>query len=185
MTQAATHFTAARTEAEEHGNLGEQAIAQANLAVVTAFTDPARADDEITLARQLLAGLDQRATSLTAQTAAIARDAGTPTSPEPARALRTAIHEAGITAAQTVLELTLVFHHAVQDEQDNTQAAIARLHALTETGDHSYYRDIAHCMAGIPLPEPSTTVWLDGPEEVRTRWHQLVQDRRTHLDTTE
>jgi hypothetical protein len=40
-------------------------------------------------------------------------------------------------------------------------------------------------MAGIPLPEPSTTVWLDGPEEVRTRWHQLVQDRRTHLDTTE
>ncbi|MEU2739528.1 hypothetical protein ABZ656_30225 [Streptomyces sp. NPDC007095] len=77
--------------------------------------------------------------------------------------------------------LALVFHHAVQDEQDNTQVAIARLHALTETGDHSYYRDIAHCMAGIPLPEPSTTVWLDGPGEVRTRWHQLVQDRRTHL----
>ncbi|MFF7889560.1 hypothetical protein ACH40F_53320 [Streptomyces sp. NPDC020794] len=131
MAQAATHFTAARTEAEEHGNLGEQAIAQANLALVTAFTDPARADDEITLARQLLAGLDQRATSLTAQ------------------------------------------------------AAIARLHALTETGDHSYYRDIAHCMTGIPLPELSTTVWLDGPEEVRTRWNRLVQDRRTRLDTTE
>ncbi|MDX5562742.1 hypothetical protein PYK79_03495 [Streptomyces sp. ID05-04B] len=57
----APHFTAARTEAEEHGNLGEQAIAQAHLALVTAFTDPARSDDEITLAEQLLAGLDQRA----------------------------------------------------------------------------------------------------------------------------
>ncbi|MEU1520378.1 ATP/GTP-binding protein [Streptomyces sp. NPDC005811] len=184
MTRAAAYFTAARTEAEDHGNLGEQAIAQANLALVTAFTDPARADDEIALAAQFLTGLDQRATSLTAQTAAIARDAGTPAGPEPARALRAAIHEAGITAAHTVLELALVFHHTVRGEQDDVQAAIDRLHALTESGDHGYYRDIAHCLAGLPLPA-STTVWLDGPEEVRARWHQLVQDRRTHLGITE
>ncbi|SOF02136.1 hypothetical protein SAMN05446589_9230 [Streptomyces sp. OV198] len=45
---------------------------------------------------------------------------------------------------------------------------MARLHVLTRQA---------------PLPGPSTTVWLDGPEEVRTRWHQLVQDRRTHLTT--
>ncbi|MEU9405753.1 ATP/GTP-binding protein [Streptomyces sp. NPDC048281] len=183
MAQAATHFTAARTEAEEHGNLGEQAIAQANLALVTAFTDPAQADDEIALARQLLTGLDQRATSLTAQTAAIARDAGTPAGTEPARALRAEIHEAGITAAQAVLELTLVFHHTVRNEQDDAQAAIARLHALTATSDR-YYRDIAHSIAGLPLPEPSTTLWLDDPEEVRARWHRILQDRRTRLGTT-
>jgi hypothetical protein len=62
MDQAAACFTAARAEAEQHANLGEQAIAQANLAITYAFTDPDRADDEIALAEQLLAGLDQRAT---------------------------------------------------------------------------------------------------------------------------
>ncbi|MFE7354385.1 hypothetical protein ACFU8Q_14550 [Streptomyces sp. NPDC057543] len=50
MTQAATAYTAARTEAEQHGNTGEQAIAQAHLALterrrrrVVSLTPAARA----------------------------------------------------------------------------------------------------------------------------------------------
>ncbi|XIE81624.1 zeta toxin family protein [Streptomyces sp. SBR177] len=79
MTQAAAAYTAARTEAEQHGNKGEQAIAQAHLALATAFTDPARAEGEIAYAEQLLAGLDQRATTLTVQIADLVRTAAAAT----------------------------------------------------------------------------------------------------------
>jgi uncharacterized protein YlxW (UPF0749 family) len=72
-----------------------------------AFADPTRADHEITHAEQLLAGLDQRATTLTNQIAALTRDAGTP-SPElddRAALLRTEIATAGITAAALLIDL--------------------------------------------------------------------------------
>ncbi|MFE9222576.1 hypothetical protein ACFYN3_40565 [Streptomyces lavendulae] len=138
MAQAATAFATARTEAEEHGNRGEQAIAQANLALTYAFADLDQAGEEIILAEHLLAGLDQRATALTVQVAALARQAGTLTSLDEARTLRTEIHAAGITAVQAVLELALVFHHAVTGKQDKAQAAIARLAELTRNGDYSY-----------------------------------------------
>ncbi|MFH8642333.1 ATP/GTP-binding protein [Streptomyces goshikiensis] len=183
LAQAATAFTAARTEAEQHGNRGEQAIAQANLALTYAFTDPDRAGEEITLAEHLLAGLDQRATALTVQVAALARQAGTLSTLDEARTLRTEIHEAGITAAQVLLELALVFHHAVTGEQDKARAAIARLTELTRTGDYRYCVDAAHHMAGLRMPEPSAVSWLDGPDTVRAHWHDLVQARREQLRT--
>ena len=182
MNQAAAAFTAARTDAEDHANLGEQAIAQANLALTTAFTDPIRADDEIALAEQLLTGLDQRATSLTAQIAAIARDAGTPTSLEETRALRTQIHDAGITTAQAALELALAFHHAVRGDDTSLTATIDRLSDLTRSGDYAYYVDITHFMAGLPLPaDHAAPHWLDSEQNTRTRWHNLVITRREHL----
>ncbi|MCX4632701.1 hypothetical protein [Streptomyces sp. NBC_01443] len=36
-------------------------------------------------------------------------------------------------------------------------------------------------MAALPLPDPSPTTWLDGPDAVRTRWRQLVHDRRSRI----
>ncbi|MFD0271729.1 hypothetical protein ACFVGY_34935 [Streptomyces sp. NPDC127106] len=181
MNQAATAFTAARTEAEQHGNTGEQAIAQAHLALAYAFTDPDQADDEIALAEQLLAGLDQRATALTVQVAALAREAGTLADLAGARALRTEIRAAGITSAEAVLELAAALHHAVLGEHDKVRTVIERLHALAERGDYAYYADIAHYMAGLPLPAPSPTTWLDGPDTVRTLWRQLVEGRQPRI----
>ncbi|MFE5097372.1 hypothetical protein ACFRCI_45620 [Streptomyces sp. NPDC056638] len=118
MGHAATAYAVARTEAEQHGNIGEQAIAQAHLALTYAFTNPARADREVTLAERLLAGLDQRATTLTAQIAALARDAGTPGPAVDDRAalLRTEITTAEITAAALLLELVLTLHHTVRED---------------------------------------------------------------------
>ncbi|BBJ37469.1 hypothetical protein SSPO_001870 [Streptomyces antimycoticus] len=75
IDRAAAAFEAARTEAEQHNAPGERAIAQTLLALVTAFTDPDRADDELALAHQYLAPLDQRATTLYAHVAALIRDA--------------------------------------------------------------------------------------------------------------
>ncbi|MGY4966599.1 ATP/GTP-binding protein [Streptomyces sp. 900105245] len=181
MTQAATAFIAARTEAEQHGNIGEQAIAQAHLALAYAFTDPDQADDEIALAEQLLAGLDQRATALTVKVAALAREAGALADLDGARALRAEIGAAGITSAEAVLELAIALHHAVLGEHDKVRTVIDRLHALAERGDHAYYADIAHYMAGLPLPAPSPTTWLDGPDAVRTRWRQLVEGRQARI----
>lgn len=181
MAQAATAFTTARTEAEQHGNRGEQSIAQANLALTYAFSDLDRAGEEITLAEHLLAGLDQRATALTVQVAALARHAGALAILDEARTLRTEIHEAGITAAQVLLELALVFHHAVTGEQDKARTAIARLTELTRTGDYRYCVDAAHHLAGLRMPQPSAVSWLDGPDTVRARWCDLVQARRDQL----
>ncbi|MEV5937104.1 hypothetical protein ACIQCD_31125 [Streptomyces sp. NPDC093250] len=87
----------------------------------------------------------------------------------------------GITAAEAVLELTLAFHHAVLDEQDNVRAVIDRLRELARTGDYAYYADIAHYMAGLPLPGQASARWLDGADAVRTRWHNLVETRRARL----
>ncbi|THA53136.1 ATP/GTP-binding protein [Streptomyces sp. A1136] len=185
MDRAAAAYTAARDQAEQHGVAGERAISQAQRALVLAFTDPDTADDELHLAEQLLTGLDLRATSLTVRIASLVRDAGALPGLEAARALRAEIRDTGVTAAEAVLELALAFHHAIQGEEDKVRVVISRLRELARTGDYTYYADIAHFMAGLPLPSPSPATWLDGPNAVRAHWQQLVQDRRSRLGTVE
>ncbi|MEV5084019.1 hypothetical protein AB0K74_36255 [Streptomyces sp. NPDC056159] len=95
--------------------------------------------------------------------------------------LRTEIDAAGITAVQAVLELALVFHHAVTTSEDQVTRCIARLAALNSGGDYGYYTDIAHFMASLPLPQASSAGWIDGEAATRQRWRDLVtarQDRR-------
>ncbi|WP_405444497.1 hypothetical protein OG350_37600 [Streptomyces achromogenes] len=36
-------------------------------------------------------------------------------------------------------------------------------------------------MARQPLPQPSTTRWLEPEETVRRRWETIVAERRHHL----
>ncbi|MFF1405105.1 ATP/GTP-binding protein [Streptomyces sp. NPDC058294] len=181
MDRAAAAYAAARDQAEQHGVAGERATSQAQRALVMAFTDPTVADDELHLAEQLLTGLDLRATSLTVKIAALVRDAGTLPGLETARDLRAETRDAGITAAEAVLELALAFHHAVLGEQDKVRAVIDRLHELARTGDYAYYADIVHYMGGLALPGPASARWLDGADAVRNRWHDLVQTRRARL----
>ncbi|MEV5138927.1 ATP/GTP-binding protein [Streptomyces syringium] len=113
MDRAAAAYEAARSEAEQHGVAGERATAQAQLTLVAAFVDPERADDELDLARQLLSGLDLRATGLTTQIASLVRGAGTTRDIEDrAAVLRTEISVAGLTSVKAILELALCFHYA-------------------------------------------------------------------------
>ncbi|MFJ3221582.1 hypothetical protein ACIPLC_37420 [Kitasatospora sp. NPDC086801] len=72
---------------------------------------------------------------------------------------------------------------AAPGDEDDLAATIARLRDATANGDFAYYLDIAHHMAGLPLPAPSTTLWLDDEETVRNRWRALVTARRSHLNT--
>ncbi|MGK5629151.1 ATP/GTP-binding protein [Streptomyces sp. URMC 123] len=183
IDRAVAAYEAARAEAEQHGVAGERATVQAHLALAVAFTDPERADDELELARLLLDGLDLRATRLTSQIAALVRDAGTADVADRAHVLRTDLAVAGLPAVEATLELALAFHHAVRDEHHDLPSTIARLRALTSSGDYAYTTDIAHWMAGLPLPAPSTAIWLEGPDAVRARWQRLVRTRRTRLDT--
>ncbi|WP_432171233.1 ATP/GTP-binding protein [Streptomyces sp. 1222.5] len=181
MDRAAAAYADARDQAEQHGVAGERATSQAQRALVVAFTEPDTADDELHLAEQLLTGLDLRATSLTVRIAALVRDAGTLRGLEAARDLRAESHDAGITAAEAVLELALAFHHAVLGEQDKVRAVIDRLRELARTGDYAYYTDVAHFMAGLPLPGPSAVRWIKSEGHVRSAWRRLVQDRQQHL----
>ncbi|MET7354385.1 hypothetical protein [Streptomyces mirabilis] len=77
------------------------------------------------------------------------------------------------------LELALAFHQAVLDDHDALSVTISRLRELTQDGDYAYYIDIAHFMAGLPLPAEHTAPrWLDGERVARERWHALVTARR-------
>ncbi|WP_347878467.1 hypothetical protein [Streptomyces subrutilus] len=179
--RAASAYATARDQAENHGVAGERATSQAQRALVLAFTDPDQADDELHLTEQYLTGLDLRATGFTLRTAALIREAGALPSLDTARALRTEIRDAGITAAEAVLELALAFHHAVVGETDQVRAVIDRLNELTRTGDHAHYVDIAHFMAALPLPGSSAIRWTESEEHVRSSWRRLVEARQEHL----
>ncbi|MCF3105453.1 ATP/GTP-binding protein [Streptomyces roseoverticillatus] len=181
MDHATAAYEAARAEAEQHGIAGERATAQAQLAFVTAFTDPTRADDELDLAHHLLSGLDLRATTLTTKIAALIRDAGTTTDLDTrAHLLRTEISVGGLASAEATLELGLAFHHAILDAGDALDAALARLEELTQGGDYAYYTDIVYFMAdrSIPARPGPPARWLDGEDVTRDRWRSLVTARR-------
>ncbi|MGW2600006.1 ATP/GTP-binding protein [Streptomyces klenkii] len=179
--QAVAAFEAGRAEAEQHGAAGERAMTQVRLALAVSFADPVRADDELALAHQLLDGLDQRANTLLARIVALIKDAGTPGVTDRAQNLRTDIEAAGLPYLIRFLELGLAFHHAVRGAGDDLAATVERLHDLTAGGDFAYFTDIAHFMAGLPLPGPTATRWISGEQAVRDRWHRLVHDRRSHL----
>ncbi|MFB6814376.1 ATP/GTP-binding protein [Streptomyces sp. NPDC056347] len=182
-TAAVTAFEAGRAEAEQHGAAGERAMTQVRLALALSFADPARAGDELALAHQLLTGLDQRSNTLLAQVVALIKDAGTDSVPGRAQGLHTDIDSAGLPFLHRFVELALAFHHAVRDESQDLTATIGRLRALTAAGDFAYFTDIAHFMADLPLPEPSTTRWTTSEDDVRSAWHTLVQTRQNHLHT--
>ncbi|MGW7261285.1 ATP/GTP-binding protein [Streptomyces sp. NPDC054834] len=186
IDRATAAFEAARTEAEQHDAPGERAIAQTHIALVTAFADPARADDELALAHQLLAHLDQRATTLLAHVAALVRDAGTDHDvTDRATVLRTEITVAGLAWLTPLLETALAFHHAVRGAQDDLAATIDRLHEATANGDFAYYRHIAAAMGDLPQPAGPAIRWLDDEPTVRTRWRALVTARQHRLHGTQ
>jgi hypothetical protein len=81
------------------------------------------------------------------------------------------------------VELALAFHHTVRGEDQDLAATVNRLRALTATGDFAYFTDIAHYMAALPLPGPSTTRWTKPENDIRSAWHGLVQARQEHLRT--
>ncbi|MER5218271.1 hypothetical protein ABT063_49255 [Streptomyces sp. NPDC002838] len=181
MDRAIAAFDAARTEAEQHNAPGERAIAQTLLSLACAFTDPARADDELALAHQLLGQLDQRATTLLAQVAALVRDAGTDDVTDRATVLRTEITVAGLAWLTPLLETALAFHHAVRGAQDDLTATFDRLREATANGDFTYYIHIATAMGDLSQPSESAIQWLDDEPTVRARWRSLVTARQHHL----
>ncbi|WP_051803760.1 hypothetical protein [Streptomyces albus] len=178
---AVAAFEAGRAEAEQHGAAGERAMMQVRLALAVSFADPVRADDELALAHQLLDGLDQRSNTLLAQVVALIKDAGTDGVTDRARTLHTDIDNAGLPFLHRFVELALAFQHAVRGEDEDLAAVIDRLRALTATGDFAYFTDITHFMAGLPLPEPSTTRWTTSEDDVRSSWRGLVQARQEFL----
>lgn len=182
VEKALAAFEAARAEAEQHDAPGERAIAQTHIALVAAFTDPHRADHELSLAHQFLAQLDQRATALLVQVVALVRDAGTDHNVTGrADVLRTEISVSGLTWINPLLDVALAFHHAVRGDQDPLATVIGRLREATTSGDFAYYVNIAAAMGDLPQPDGPAIHWLDSESAVRARWRTLVTTRQHHL----
>ncbi|WP_424217752.1 ATP/GTP-binding protein (plasmid) [Streptomyces sp. BI20] len=179
MDRAIRHFTAARDEASTHGNQGEQAIAQTNLALAAALAHPEHADGALALAGQLLTGLDQRATALTLHVAHLAQHAGRPDTDlvDRAAVLRARIDIAGITSAALLLDLVLVLHHTVLGNTDQARQLLDGLVEQTRDGNHAHYVDITHHLAGL-TPPTTGTQWIDALPNVRGQWVALVINRR-------
>ncbi|MFJ3939213.1 ATP/GTP-binding protein [Streptomyces parvus] len=186
MERATAAYLAARSEAEEHGAVGETAMVQAHLAFAVSFADPLRADDELELVDRLLSRLSLRSSEMTVRIAALVRDAGFSADvPDRAAALLAEIGVSGISYAAAKLQLALCFHHAVLDAQDVLVDTITRLRELTQSGDYAYYVEIAYFMAGLPFPEHTAQArWINGERQTRERWRHLVQTRRGRLGTT-
>ncbi|MFF5476723.1 ATP/GTP-binding protein [Streptomyces sp. NPDC012935] len=185
MDRAAAAYLAARSEAEQHGAVGETAMSQAHLAFAVAFTDPAQADDGLDLADRLLLRLSLRSAEMTARIAALVREAGYAADlPDRAAVLLAEIDVSGISYAAAKLQLALCFHHAVLDARDELAAGISLLHELTRSGDYAYYVEIAHFMADLPLPpNVAQARWIDGERRTRERWRNIVMTRRNRLGT--
>ncbi|WP_150136484.1 hypothetical protein [Streptomyces hyaluromycini] len=178
MDRTRAAFEDARTDTEQHDAPGEQAIAQTHIALAAAFTDPARADGELALAHQLLDRLDQRATTLLVDVAALARDAGTDRDiTGRATVLRTEITVTGLPWLTPLLETALAFHHAVRGADDDLSDTIGRLREATANGDFAYHVPIAAAMAGRPRPDGPVIRWLDDEHIVLARWRALVTAR--------
>nr|WP_161558438.1 hypothetical protein [Streptomyces antimycoticus] len=142
---------------------------QTLLALVTAFTDPLRADDELALAHQYLAQLDQRATTFYAAVVALLRDAGTDRDViDRAAVLHTESTVAGLPWLTPLIHTAVAFHHAVRDAPDDLTATIDHLRETTATGDFAYYVGIATAMGGLPQPAGSAIQWLDDTHSPRT-----------------
>ncbi|MGW8065896.1 ATP/GTP-binding protein [Streptomyces ziwulingensis] len=180
---AVAAFEAGRAEAEQRGATGERAMTQVRLALALSFADPARAGDELVLARQLLEGLDQRSNTLLAEVADLIKDAGTSGVADRAQNLHSDIEAAGLPFLHRFVELATAFHHAVRDDHQELAATVGRLRELTASGDFAYFVDVAHFMAGLPLPELSAIRWTTSEEQVRTAWRRLVQNRQAYLRT--
>lgn len=185
MERATAAYLAASSEAEEHGATGETAMVQTHLTFAVSFADPLRADDELDLADRLLSRLSLRSSEMTARIAALVRDAGFAADvPDRAAVLLAEIGVSGISYAAAKLQLALCFHHAVLDAQDDLVDAITHLRELTQSGDYAYYVEIAHFLAGPPLPEHTARArWIDGERQTRERWRHLVETRRSRLGT--
>ncbi|MFJ2598653.1 hypothetical protein [Streptomyces erythrochromogenes] len=179
--RAVAAFEAGRAEAEQHSAAGERAMMQVRLALAVSFADPVRADDELVLAHQLLDGLDQRSNTLLAQVVALIKDAGTGDVTTRALSLQADIEAAGLPFLHRFVELALAFHHAVRGEDQDLVVTIGRLRELTVSGDFAYFVDIAHFMAGLPLP--AAIRWTESEEHVRSAWRRKVQARQEHLRT--
>lgn len=110
-------------------------------------------------------------------------EAGTDDLTDRAQSLHTDIEAAGLPFLHRFVELALAFHHAVRGEDQDLAATISRLRALTAAGDFAYFTDIAHFMAGLPLPGPSAIRWTESEDNVRSAWRRMVQTRQEHLRT--
>ncbi|MFF7986961.1 ATP/GTP-binding protein [Streptomyces sp. NPDC007901] len=180
--RAAAAYLAGRTEAERHGKAGEAAHSQALRAFAIALYAPDQATAEIDLAHQLLAGLNLRATTINVRRAELIRDAGSDSVDDRIATLRTELDIAGLASLTPALELAGAFHQAVLDDRIALNATLIRLREQTSDEDHAYFVDIAHFMAGLPLPADHTAPqWLDGEPATRARWHNLVTARRDFL----
>lgn len=184
MARSAAAYLSGRIEAEQHSAAGEAATAQSMRALALAFLEPDHADDELQLAERLLAGVNIRVSRLNAQIAALVRDAGAPGDWEDRAALlRSEISVSGLSSVATTLELAVCFHHAVRRAHDDLAASVVQLRGLTGPGNYAYYVDIAHFMGGLPLDAPSQAQWIDGEQQTRRRWRELVIARREYVRT--
>ncbi|WP_159047655.1 hypothetical protein [Streptomyces sp. WM6378] len=73
----------------------------------------------------------------------------------------------------------MTFHHTIRCAVASITASLPRLHGLTQNGDDAYSVDIAHFMAGNPMPRPgSRPRWFDGEATTPERWSANVAQQK-------
>jgi hypothetical protein len=133
---------------------------------------------------QLLAGLNLRATTINVPRAELIRDSGSDSVDDQIATLRTELDITGLASLTPAIELAGAFHQAVLDDHIALTVTLRRLREQTSDEDHAFFVDIAHFMAGLPLPADHTAPQLlDGEHATRERWRELVTARQAGVRT--
>lgn len=183
---ACASYAHGRDEAEGQEQHGEAALSQACLAFAAAFQDRTRAHEQIRRAHDMLTSTTMRWAELQVRNAELVRDAGAdPTLPERAAALIADAEAGGLTSSVAYARYANCFHAAVLGGDDAQQAALTELQRSVNGAEFAYLVELSCMMmgrepdSGLPPAE-----WVNGPDETRARWQQLVNDRRQELNTT-
>jgi hypothetical protein len=182
---ACASYASGRDEALSLGRHGEAALSQACLAFAAAFEDRARASEQIARADHMLAGANARFAELQVRNARLLHDCGSAVDlAEQAEAVAALATDSGLSSCVAYARLAACFDAAVQGRSELIDTSRAKLRECVRGAELAYLLELAHFMAGDePPPDLPRARWIDGAAQTRSRWSQLVIERRRELSS--
>ncbi|CAO5238640.1 hypothetical protein [Frankia sp. AgKG'84/4] len=180
ITLACSLYAASRDEAIATGQPGEAALSQACMAFAAAFQDRNRATEQIARADALLTGISLRWAEIHTRAAELLRDAGIAVDLlERAEDLAGTAGEAGLSSSVAYIRFAACLHAVVLNSPTLLADARAQLHTCIHGEEFAYLGELTYLAAGDEPPSDLPLAqWLDGPDQVRARWTEIVNDRR-------
>jgi len=187
ISLACASLASAREDALSAGLAGEAALCQAYLAFASAFEDRPRAVEQIQRAADMLGAAPVGWAAVQVEVARLVADAGHDDDvPARARAVADVARNSGMSSPSAYAYLAACYHAAAVESDTLMQQARTWLQDCVRGDEFAYLVEITHMFIDLPLPPSAARAdWIEGESTARSRWHQLVRDRRHQLSAPE